>query len=75
MTKLYWTLREIARENRLDVSKIRYWCDYFGWALKKDRFGYGQKRLVNHEERIKLRRVKKLYRTNFYTLKGIAYYL
>jgi len=78
MGKLYWTLKEIARESRLKVFVIRYWCDYFGYATKRHgsgTAGTGGVRHISAAERTMLRRIKKLWRTGYYTLEGIRHQL
>lgn len=78
MSKLYWTLREIARESHLKLFVVRFWCDYFGYGTKRSgtaTAGAGSIRYVTAAERTMLRRIKKLSRMGYYTLEGIKHQL
>lgn len=40
--KVYWSIGEIAEMLQIETSAIRYWLDYFGIEIKKDRVGRRQ---------------------------------
>ena len=78
MAKLYYTLKETAFEMHLKVHVVRFWCDYFGYGNKRAdstfRMYRGTRR-ITATERTMLHRIKKLWRTGFYTLAGIEHQL
>jgi len=77
VSKIYWTLDELRWELRQPVSRLRFWAHTFGLGSRKGEGvqGNGGTIYFNPAERLKMRRAAKLYRTGYYTLKGIERHL
>jgi len=75
--KIYWTLDELHWELRQPISRLRLWANTFGLGSRKGKgfSGDGGKIYFSPAERLKMRRATKLYRTGYYTLKGIEHHL
>lgn len=68
ITKLYWTIGEVATELGVNTSTIRYWEKEFD-GLRPKRTGRGD-RLYTEKEIERLRRIQHLVKEQGYTLQG-----
>ena len=71
MSKLYYSIGEVADLLGENVSLIRFWSDYFSKFIKPERNAKGN-RLYKAEDMETLRQVHLLVKSNGMTLAGAA---